>query len=389
MNASFVDWVMSACSSMHIPTFMLMAGFAAGMSRETVVDLASYIRFAGRKFCRLMLPFLSVSLLTLVIKTTLLGGTAGRLTFWQGCMATVDSVLVPRSGIAGHLWFLHCLMLIFLIWPLLQRSIPSRRTSMLLVVLAAASLIPIRWPVDGEGWSWFGLADVVTYLPIFALGFWYRRDAADGWRPRVGHLAAAAAVFIAVLCILVTRPWPSLDGGMPKRVLTLVAFTSGALMVFWGCGLLDRHAERPAAVLARIGFYSYDIYLLHVIMVGHPLSLLVGRLRPGVPSVYFWFAAVVLATMLIPMVIGRMIRRFPRLAFIVLGLPGREAVGLPGKEGVGELGGRPEPDSVLSLPGGAFDWQSVLGRAVRSNWLSTGFAWRRRRVRQVDRRGST
>ncbi|HOW70145.1 MAG TPA: hypothetical protein PKY77_06035 [Phycisphaerae bacterium] len=102
-------------------------------------------------------------------------------------------------------------------------------------------------------------------------------------------------------------------------------------------------------MLARIGFYSYDIYLLHVIVGGHPLSLLVGRLRPSAPSVYCWFVAVALATMLIPMVIGRIIRRFPRLAFVALGLPGREAVSLPGKEG---LGGRPEPDSVWSLPGG-------------------------------------
>jgi peptidoglycan/LPS O-acetylase OafA/YrhL len=317
------------CPCLHIPTFMFVAGFLLAMTPGKAQDAAGYLRYEGKKFCRLMLPFAAISFLTLVVKMVIPEGTTSSSLSLRNVPAVLfGSVLTPRVGAAPHLWFLECLMGIFLVWPLLQWIVSDRRIALSLAALAVMAILPIPWPIDKQLASPLGLADLVTYLPIFALGFWYRKSVSERWQPGYGHLALAGTVLLGAILLNKFGPWEEgLTSATAARATRLLSYASGAICLVWLSGIINKRTRRFGTVLAVIGLYSYDIYLLHVVTAGHPIAVVVSRLHPGPVAVYAWFVIALVVTMFVPMGIGQVIRMFPRLAFVMLGVPVRRKPG--------------------------------------------------------------
>jgi surface polysaccharide O-acyltransferase-like enzyme len=302
---------------------MFVAGFVLAMTPGKAQGATGYLRYEGKKFCRLMLPFVTISFLTLVAKLAIPEGTTGSSLRLRSVPAVLfGSILTPRVGAAPHLWFLECLMGIFLVWPLLQWIMPDRRITQSVATLTVIAILPIPWPIDKQLASPLGLADLVTYLPIFALGYCYRKSVSDRWKPRCGHLALAGIVLLATILLNRYGPWEEgLAGTTAARATRLLSYASGAICLFWLSGIINMRTRRFGTLLAVIGLYSYDIYLLHVVTAGHPIAVMVSRLHPGPAAVYAWFLIALVATMFVPMGIGQVIRKFPRLAFMMLGVP--------------------------------------------------------------------
>ncbi|MBN1491080.1 MAG: acyltransferase [Phycisphaerae bacterium] len=321
LDSTMCRWILTGVNYLHMPTFMLVAGYVLAGGRDDAGSLEGYWRFERKKLCRLILPFLSISLMTLAIKMVLPGDSA------RGAGASLlGMVTAPRSGVAPHLWFLWCLMSIFLVWPLIRRVIPEHLLPWVWGGLIVLAVWPIPWPTDVHGSPVLGLADLIWYLPMFMLGYLCRKR----WHRLLAFGAKAAlvagAVALAAMLVVVKAD----TAGLPRGDLTVSAirFTghvAGGLCVLSVAGLIASRTVRPRAVLAGVGRRSYDIYLLHVALVGHPLVLVISRLHPGPVETYVYFAVALVATMVVPIGIGELIRRVPLLACGMLGVPMRRA----------------------------------------------------------------
>ena len=316
-HAGFGNNLAEALGYVNVPTFILMAGIVLAIGNKPLGTVGDYLRFERRKLCRLMLPFLAVSLLSLLVKTVYAGRASS-----TGWSALVNTVIAPRGGAAGHLWFLYCLMGIFLVWPLLIRLGPGRRFPLLWAVLVLVAVLPIPGLRDDEGRPYFELSDVLWHLPLFAAGYWYGKLPLEKQRPRLAGILAGSGLLAGSL---VVRFWVSWPAGYAWEALgnaiKWLGYAGGCFALLWICGLITMRARRLRDVLEKMGLYSYDIYLLHVLFVGHPLALLTSKLAAGPVLAYCMYAAAILAAVIVPMGMARVIRSIPKLAFVVLGVP--------------------------------------------------------------------
>jgi len=305
----------------HMPAFCLLAGTMLGVGGKNVRTLGDYGRFERKKFLRLILPYLSLSILQGAIK---LFATARGLDEIRNEVLAV--FIVPHGGAMPHGWFLYMLMLIFLFWPLLRPVVDSKAMPLLLTVLVGIAVWPIAWPlyyrtVGGQPDStpYFELHRLSWYLPMFVIGYLYGRHAWSQRRPRVLAVVLAGGIF--ALGLLSRHPafLPESET-VAFRAVKWVASLSGGFFVILLCGWWSERPGREPSILIKAGYYSYDIYLFHVI-VGHALVMALRKAGMSGAVTYVLVPGVVVTSALISWGIGQALRRVRPLAFLLLGLP--------------------------------------------------------------------
>ena len=337
--------VEQATNFLHIPTFMLVAGMVLALYGRPVRNVGEYLRFEWKKVLRLMLPFVSVSLMTLAVKVLAPGYEVS-----DTRQKFVNMVLAPRAALAPHLWFLYCLMSVFILWPLVRRLATARTAGVLLAALVVVAILPIPWPEvqradaalagdagagqaalaeslrsreGADGRPMFGLADVAWYLPIFALGYLYG-DRLMKWRGRGAVTLAAFVAVAAAIAVHLKVEWPGGAGWeTAARAVRFAGYVAGGLFIVGLSGAICAHAQAFGRFLARVGAYTYDVYLLHVALVAHPLVYALAKVRPGPVDTYVLYILATPATMAIAMAIGWVIRGVPPAGFVMLGVPWR------------------------------------------------------------------
>jgi len=320
LSPTFISYCVEAVRFIHLPTFMLVAGFVQAMKGRPVRTVADYVRFERKKVCRLMLPFVAISLLHLLVKFVAPGE------YLSGFSSVISRTLMtPHGGLAGHLWFLYCLMSIFLIWPLLAPVAQGRGVSLLFVGLFLLAVLPVPWPARQFGLEvsrpLFGLNELAWYLPIFTLGFWYGGRPIGQRRPMPVAILVAGAFSVGAFFVCRLASWPDdLQWRLLCNCIRMAGYVSTALFVYWLSGRITSGLKVGDA-LAGVGRRSYDIYLLHVALVGHPLVFVASRLRLGQFMAYVLFAVILCLTYILPIGIGQLVRRVPQLAFVMLGVP--------------------------------------------------------------------
>ena len=307
----------------HISIFITIAGILAGLSRRQVNGIGQYARFEQKKFLRLMLPYFSIATLQLLIKMFVPGRGLS-----EAPSAVLGTLVAPHGGAMPHGWFLVSLMTIFLLWPLMKPLAEGKSFGILLCSLIVVAIIPIPWPeyqgvIQGKicRWPYFDLKRTTWYLPIFVIGFWYGRHVYTQKMPRLWTVFLAGMAFLIAILTYSLTPWPNGVGWLTvSEAIKWAGYLSAGFVVLWLCGIWCRKPGRPQTYLARIGRFSYDVYLLQVI-VGHVIVLSVSRFHPGNVLTYILLGAIVITTFLTTMGVGQLIRRSPALAFIVLGEP--------------------------------------------------------------------
>ncbi|MBN2562304.1 MAG: acyltransferase [Phycisphaerae bacterium] len=333
------DFRAVAVGRFTVTVFMFVAGMTLSFSSQPYRTLRQYGRFAGKKFARLILPFLAASLVTLAVKLVAPGrGWAEVRENWLG------TLIAPEAGAAPHLWFLYCLMGIFLVWPLLVRLTEGRRMPIVLVGLFVLAVAPIPYPMF-KGRGLLTLNELTWWLPVFTLGYWYGGHPVGQRQYGVKAILILLAVTVLTALAGYLTPWSQavwrnahrintqslaeLIASMPngnlwvavENALRLLCQIFGAVLLVWICGILAKYKNRFRAVLETVGFYSYDIYLLHVALVGHPVVFAISKLHPGPVMTYVLYGVALVVTVVVPMGIGLVIRRIPPLAFVMLGVP--------------------------------------------------------------------
>ena len=307
--------IVATVSFVNVTTFMFIAGIVLSFKNSRICSLKDYWQFERKKLTRLILPFVTISMMQLAIKLILFDAPKLQISTLLKAM-----MLTPIKGPAPHLWFLYVLMGIFLIWPLFGKLTTTKLIPLLWLVLFIIAVLPIQWPRYGK------IPGIIGYLPIFTLGYWYNTSSLAKRQYGFSAVIIAAALVISarLSCTMIHRS----DGflwAVLYRVVRLAGYSCGALFILWLSEIISRCNNKLSKALEIAGRNSYDIYLLHVALVAHPLMFILSRtLDPDIFMTWVLFVFAALATMIVPIFIGKIIRLVPILAFVMLGVPLRK-----------------------------------------------------------------
>ena len=303
------DWIYS----FHMPLFMMLAGFLFQNSLARTAASGKPLdipRFIGKKFKRLMVPYLSISLL--------IAGTNWVLGHFLTVREPVTLSYFLRmfyenvGGSAVFLWFVYTLFIIFLL-----AAVATRLPGGVFLWLGILAPILLFLPLPSTFYlSYTGNNLIYFYAGMCSYAF-FCRPRRHMWL----YALCGAVVYIA------TFHWQA-EGyaGKLLRVLcgisgsfTLVALISALFPS--ACGTTQQDSANPACrILSALGRYSAQIYLLHMAGV-YAVRLAYEQIGLYTPATYF--AALLFALLagsLLPIVLVQQVfRRSPLLTFLTGG----------------------------------------------------------------------
>jgi hypothetical protein len=218
-----------------MPLFAFVSGLVYSFSPAFMVGRRTFL---ARKFERLAIPLLTMTLVMFILKAIVPGART------EANLADLPSMLWFGYS---HLWFLQSMLLVFLLIGVLGKSLADLRSrSVLLLVAIVLALTPLQ---HVEGFSFGG---AIRLLPFFVLG-------------TIVHLG-----IVSYRVALPKRPWivawaiallvvEALNYQLWSTYNEIVVGGSAVLLVF----LLMPHS-RP---MLTIGRYSMIVFLLHGICI--------------------------------------------------------------------------------------------------------------------------
>ena len=236
---NFRGWIYS----FHMPAFMFISGYVYQLTHKE----QPYLKFAGKKARRLLVPYLIVSVVIILIKILSQSLTGVQVKNPVGPDAFYKMFIGPEA--AFHLWFILALWWLFLVAPLFK----SKASHIVLLALGVIlhylpSLVPsVSYPTV------FCLNYSAEYLVFFALGI-VARDSGISFD---GHSVWPALVLSAVFLV------NSVTG-----LCHLVDPYIGIAGIMGLSSLAGRLPDKSLSPLLTVSGASYTIYLVHSLFLG-------------------------------------------------------------------------------------------------------------------------
>lgn len=265
----------------HMPLFVFVSGF---LYAATGGDRGDYGGFLLRKVRRLMIPYLTVSVIIILIKLSMSG------------VMPVDHPVTPRSFIetlwlpvAGYfLWFVWALWWMFLIVPWFGGGV--RRPLLLIgsiMLLAVSDFLPELFCIRQFG----------AYLLYFVLGLMtydHMRDRRIG-RFSGGWQMGSVVLFLLLAVVLLSGCVPS---GAVGIVRVFAAFAGTAASLSAAGRLRSSVSSGWVRRIMKLAAASYTIYLLHTVFEGFGKGILsrVGFFDLPPSQLIPWIGAAIVVT---------------------------------------------------------------------------------------------
>lgn len=280
-------YVNDALAYIRMPLFTFLSGIVYAY-RPFSGEVGQFVAGKSR---RLLLPMLVVGTL-FAIAQELAPGTNDTVENWRLLH------IVP----VAHFWFIEAIFIIFMIMIPLEmlrgfKSLPL----FALIVLAASALY-----LSDFHFRLFAISGAIYLFPFFLMGMALQRYHLIWHLNRFTGVALLALAAIAV--VLATEGIVTVHG--KRTVLTLVVGGMACI------GLLAMHFTSP--VMARIGAYSYTIYLYHVFFTAGSRVLL---RQSGLEHTYTLFIAGLAAGIIGPILLDILLSRSDVTRTLLLGKP--------------------------------------------------------------------
>lgn len=263
----------------HMPAFFCVAGYLWRAKEESWID------FCGKKFRRLIVPYLVFSFLGGVIYYVMSGafsaavhGATDAYYAKMGGVPTVGGLLLsiihaggkPVNGVfCGNsvLWFLPAMFTVCVLYRLLDRRIRNVQGQL---VVALCFLIGGFYVPEGMPW---GLSRAIYYLPFVVAGRWILPKVMVPQLNRVGVILMVGVIYLGAC-------WITPNAYCRHLYLSWrVAFFALALFGCWVSALVAR--KMGARLLVGLGMASMGIMLMHKYII-----LAVGMKLPFVRTLY-------------------------------------------------------------------------------------------------------
>lgn len=153
-----IDYVINFIYTFHMPLFFAIAGFLFLNSHK--IERIGFWKYIGEKAIKLFVPYFSLSLVLLIPKTRMNTGK------WFDISYIFTSLLSPRDGVWGHLWFVPVLFLCYAVFGLLYRAF-KKHFFISVIVSAVVGIVLYFIPCQI---NWIGLADFMNAVVFFVFG---------------------------------------------------------------------------------------------------------------------------------------------------------------------------------------------------------------------------
>lgn len=263
----------------RMPLFTALSGLVFGL--RPLRDTRGYPRLVRGKVRRLLVPLATVGSAFVVIQAVTPGTNA------QSSLTDVWKLFIYGTG---HFWFLHAIFLIFLLVGIVDALGGLSQPAFVLAAIAGTAVFSM-YIVVPDPWAVISINGAIRLLPFFLLGYLF--TAHTEWlsrrRKALFPMAGLTIVFFVARAIEVLDPidYPRYLGKPLSVLLGLTAITL----------LLSARVLMRWVPLARLGYFSYAIYLLHVFGTA-PTRILLERL--GVHSEVMVFAACLIMGLTLP-----------------------------------------------------------------------------------------
>lgn len=221
----------------RMPLFSFLSGFIYALRP---VEPGAALEFQSKKVRRLVVPFLCLTVLIYAMNAVVAR---------DGLSSFQHYLVHPFS----HLWFLQALFFVFLLYCVVDIALPRSRVLAATLVFAASLplfLSPLR------GISPFSFGDAAYILPFFSLGVLACRRRA--WLAANARLAAAILAGAVALFLAYAFHTIATGGQITKDDPVILAMSLSSI-------LLLLTVFPAVGWLARIGVFSFSIYLFHTI----------------------------------------------------------------------------------------------------------------------------
>jgi len=289
----------------HMPLFMVVSGVLFAMKQNPILSGHGYLAFIRKKAGRLLLPYMSITLILLLLKFT----AAKFFTLSSPVARDILSYIFlnPLGGFSNILWFVYTLFVIFMLFPLLRLIVQNEL--LLFAVTILLSFLP--WP------HVFCLDLAFQYLPFFTAGcLLHKMSFLEDVRPSTGIVLPLCLylVFFAM------RTHVS-SFALASQTLSIALGVSGCLVCIAVAALMAGKTRFPTATIAALGMYSGGIYLLHTIFMGAAKVALTQVLHLGTPEFGVIALVMIFAGLVLPMVMEKyLIRRSAVASRFILGV---------------------------------------------------------------------
>ena len=287
----------AALTDLRVPLFTALSGYV--YSLRPVREPADYGQFVRGKARRLLVPLLTVGTLFILIQSVAPGTNASAEPTDVFALYLYGSV-----GGSGQFWFLEALFLILVVVGIADAF--GHGSGRALAVAIAASTVAAIVVNIPAAWSFFAVDGAIFLLPFFLVGCALAR---------FPQLERGRFVVLAFACGLFAVRMLEMFGGvvLTDRLTQLTGFALGLTGVWTLVLFRDQLAWRP---LARLGYFSFAIFLLHPFGAAGTRILLT---RMGIESDVVLFLSSMVAGLTLPIIFEITLGRIAWVSWAFLG----------------------------------------------------------------------
>lgn len=277
-----------------MPLFIFISGWLFCL---TCLDRdITYKDAMRKKFMRLGIPFLTFTVITIVIKL----GLSHFVKRPVDAQELIDTFILFRSNPLGEMWFIIVLLILMLCFPVYKWLI---RNNALIWGLCASLLL---FTVIPDDISYFNLSKAVRLLVYFIMGIiCCHYKIVEKYASRWYTIITALALFICINCLELTGDI------LPACASYVIGCVAGITLSTSLCCYLVK--IRPTA-FDSFSRYTFQIFLLGIFFQ-IAVRMIYGRISHIGPAIYpLLFLISVIVGIYVPVAIARLTERhLPRL----------------------------------------------------------------------------
>lgn len=287
-----------ALVTFRMPLFFMLSGYLVTQG-TSMTTMAEYKKQFFKRLIRLGVPYLCFSLIEGVMRIVL-NGHANRLLGWE------ELLWIPFKPL-DHFWFIYTLIALFTLLPLLEVWLKNERLVLLTLFVAYLGLTIVN--LESIPFLNFAVSNGIFLYS----GIYLKRHLPEFFDNPM--LLLIGGIPYVVFKALLYGHENGVELTTFSYLMSSLLFSiSGAMLCIYISYFILGKYQASRSVVSRIGKYSYEIYILHVMALAAVRIALI-KVHVGQPLIHLVLEET--AGIAIPMLLGMYITKLPVLDFML------------------------------------------------------------------------
>ena len=270
----YIDYIIY---SFHMPLFFIISGVLYKKGKK-INTIEKYLRFIGKKFNTLMIPYFIFSWIQIIIKLIMSNSVNNKVDY----KSFINILFKPIE----QFWFLYVLMIIFIIMPIIDVIINNIiKISIIALLFIIVKIIPINLGIVGT--ALYNL--LYFYVGCIIVNIY-------GNLLKKNTYISLCIVYIIINFMVYILPISKALDNVGRIIMAIV----GSLLVIELTKAFQYKENILVNVLKCIGKHSMAIYLLHIILASGIRIILV---KLGVENMILHIALGLIFGVYIPIIL--------------------------------------------------------------------------------------